>query len=285
MGEKWRANVAYGPAGTRVEYEGTVYELIQPHTSQIGWEPSIVPALWRVARNQDSGSGHHSSGHHSHHHHHSSSSSDDDKHHHSHHSSDHHHSSKPEQTQQSQPQQQQQQQAQSQPQQQQQPQPQAFQPQQNVVAANQTPYKWVDYNGGAMPQNCISISNSLGKTFVVGRAAYDGGIHPGYVDPAKGNKGRIYFGYGGKELVSEQFQILTVEPNRYKWVPCNNPKSINGTPIEGGKEKDNAVLYVTKCMQGNVPYFGKTGSWASCAYYSYDKKEIKVNQFEVLCLN
>lgn len=282
MGEKWRANVAYGPAGTRVEYEGTIYELIQPHTSQIGWEPSIVPALWRVARNQDSGSGHHSSGHHSsgHHHHHSSSSSDDDKHHHHH--SDHHHSSKPEQTQQpaqTQPQQQQQQPAQSQPQ------PNQFQQQQNMVAVDQTPYKWVDYKGGAMPQNCISQSNRLGKTFVVARANIDGGCHVGYVDPAKGNHGRIYFGYGGKEIVMEEFQILTVEPNRYIWVTCTDPKNINGKPIEGGYEKDKTPIYVTKCMQGDVTYFGKTSAKATCAYYGYNTKEVKTQQFQVLCVN
>jgi len=282
MGEKWRANVAYGPAGTRVEYQGTVYELIQPHTSQIGWEPSAVPALWRVARDQNSGhhssSSHHSSSHHSssHHHHshsHSSSSSDDDHHHHS---SSHH--SKP---QQSQPQQSQPQQTQPQFQQ---------QPQQNIVNATQQQpsgpkYQWVKYTGGPLPQNCIKETTKIGKTFVVARArVQDGSVHPGYVDPAKGNYGRIYLGYGGKEIVSEDFEILVAEPGSYQWVPCFNPKDIVGTTIEGGHEKDNTPLYVTKCDQAGVTYFGKTSSKASCAYYSYNTKEIKINQFHVLCL-
>jgi len=52
MGEKWRANVHYGPPGTKVEYQGILYELVQAHTSQMGWEPSMVPALWRVCRDQ-----------------------------------------------------------------------------------------------------------------------------------------------------------------------------------------------------------------------------------------
>jgi hypothetical protein len=28
-------------------YNGKLYEIVQPHTSQIGWEPDAVPALWK----------------------------------------------------------------------------------------------------------------------------------------------------------------------------------------------------------------------------------------------
>jgi len=305
MGEKWRANVAYGPAGTKVEFEGTVYELIQPHTSQIGWEPTLTPALWRVARNQDSGSGHHSSSHHSDHKHEEKKPEKKEEHHHHH--SDHKHEEKkqekpqekpqqqaqPAQQQQQQPAQQQQQPAQQQQQQQPaqqqqaQPQPQAFQQQQNIVnqAAAGPAYRWVDFNG-TIPQNAISVTNNnLKKTFVVARGNVDGGIHPGYVDPAKGNGGRLYFGYGGKEIVLEKFQILVIEPNRYTWVDCNNPSQINGTPVEGGHENDNTPLYVTKCLRGNDVYFGKTSKKAPCAYYGFNTKEERVQQFQVLCVN
>ncbi|SDH05060.1 glycosyl hydrolase family 18 protein [Nonomuraea jiangxiensis] len=36
-------------AGTRVTYNGVEYECLQNHTSQPGWEPPNVPALWRPA--------------------------------------------------------------------------------------------------------------------------------------------------------------------------------------------------------------------------------------------
>ncbi|MEU0572513.1 glycosyl hydrolase family 18 protein [Nonomuraea sp. NPDC005983] len=44
----WAPWTAY-TAGTRVTYNGVEYECIQSHTSQPGWEPPNVPALWKVA--------------------------------------------------------------------------------------------------------------------------------------------------------------------------------------------------------------------------------------------
>jgi chitinase len=43
----WVANHAY-TAGTRVTYNGHVYQCLQSHTSQVGWEPPNVPALWQL---------------------------------------------------------------------------------------------------------------------------------------------------------------------------------------------------------------------------------------------
>ncbi|OUM63919.1 carbohydrate-binding module family 12 protein [Piromyces sp. E2] len=53
MGELWRPNVSYEPEGFKVEYEGMIYELIHPHTSQMGWEPTQTPAFWKVSLNQE----------------------------------------------------------------------------------------------------------------------------------------------------------------------------------------------------------------------------------------
>ncbi|NJP97441.1 chitinase, partial [Nonomuraea sp. FMUSA5-5] len=45
---EWAAWTAYA-AGARVTYNGVEYECVQAHTSQPGWEPPNVPALWKVA--------------------------------------------------------------------------------------------------------------------------------------------------------------------------------------------------------------------------------------------
>ena len=42
----WAPNTWYA-VGARVTYDGTDYECIQAHTSLTGWEPPIVPALWK----------------------------------------------------------------------------------------------------------------------------------------------------------------------------------------------------------------------------------------------
>lgn len=41
----WEAGTAYA-ADIRVRYDGTLYKCEQSHTSQIGWEPPVTPALW-----------------------------------------------------------------------------------------------------------------------------------------------------------------------------------------------------------------------------------------------
>lgn len=43
--QPWAPNTAY-TAGTKVSYNGNVYECRQSHTSLTGWEPPNVPALW-----------------------------------------------------------------------------------------------------------------------------------------------------------------------------------------------------------------------------------------------
>ncbi|PZG12477.1 glycosyl hydrolase family 18 protein [Nonomuraea aridisoli] len=44
----WAPWTSYA-AGTRVTYDGVEYECVQAHTSQPGWEPPNVPALWKAA--------------------------------------------------------------------------------------------------------------------------------------------------------------------------------------------------------------------------------------------
>ena len=48
----WEADTKYA-AGDRRRHDGKVYKCLQAHTSQVGWEPQAVPALW-VAINTSS---------------------------------------------------------------------------------------------------------------------------------------------------------------------------------------------------------------------------------------
>ena len=44
----WAAGVAYA-VGALAVYSGVTYKCLQAHTSQVGWEPPNVPALWSPA--------------------------------------------------------------------------------------------------------------------------------------------------------------------------------------------------------------------------------------------
>lgn len=41
----WAVGVQY-PLGYRARWDDKLYKCVQPHTSQAGWEPPAVPALW-----------------------------------------------------------------------------------------------------------------------------------------------------------------------------------------------------------------------------------------------
>lgn len=42
----WQPGIAVNP-GQKYTHNGNTYEVIQAHTTQAGWEPSAVPALWK----------------------------------------------------------------------------------------------------------------------------------------------------------------------------------------------------------------------------------------------
>src|SRR5215467_11284398 len=43
----WQPNTAYA-TGALVTFNGQEFKCIQAHTSQVGWEPPNVPALWQL---------------------------------------------------------------------------------------------------------------------------------------------------------------------------------------------------------------------------------------------
>lgn len=43
--EKWKSGKAYS-AGKRLEHNGTIYKVLQDHTSQDGWTPDAAPSLF-----------------------------------------------------------------------------------------------------------------------------------------------------------------------------------------------------------------------------------------------
>jgi hypothetical protein len=145
------------------------------------------------------------------------------------------------------------------------------------------PYKWVEFTG-TYPANTVTVTNSqLGKTFAVARGKYKDGIHCGYADTKNKN---MYTSYGGEEVTLKKYEVLTCPANRVQWVKCTNPANINASKaVIGGYEKDGLELYVTKCKRDTVDYFGKTNKKAYCAYYGFDGKEFRINDFEVLLFN
>lgn len=65
------------------------------------------------------------------------------------------------------------------------------------------PVKWVPAANGMVPANAIIGGNESGRTLPVCRASYQQGVHPGKVVGKNCN-----FGYGGKEVLASQYEVL-----------------------------------------------------------------------------
>lgn len=52
--DQWTPDGNFYAAGERVDYNGTLYVCLQPHTSQESWTPAAAPSLW--AKNLDAAS-------------------------------------------------------------------------------------------------------------------------------------------------------------------------------------------------------------------------------------
>ena len=50
----WETGTKYA-VGDRRRHDGKVYKCLQAHTSQVGWEPPAVPALWVVINTSSPG--------------------------------------------------------------------------------------------------------------------------------------------------------------------------------------------------------------------------------------
>ena len=50
----WETGTKYA-VGDRRRHDGKVYKCLQSHTSQVGWEPPAVPALWVVINTSSPG--------------------------------------------------------------------------------------------------------------------------------------------------------------------------------------------------------------------------------------
>lgn len=50
----WAVNTAY-TVGYKVTYNGRLWRVVQAHTSQVGWEPTNVPAMWESINETHSG--------------------------------------------------------------------------------------------------------------------------------------------------------------------------------------------------------------------------------------
>jgi len=144
------------------------------------------------------------------------------------------------------------------------------------------PMQWIKWDG-SVPEDAVSIKNSDGKTFIVGRTNYNEGIHCGYVDV---DSKQLIISYGDRELIyDDNFEILTGASNRFGWkkIDMDNKSEYADQIVIGGNESNGVKLGVAKCKYNDSYYFGKVNlDQLHHGNFGINNKEVECLDFKVL---
>ena len=135
---------------------------------------------------------------------------------------------------------------------------------------------WVDSQSDSpLPSNAVVGGQENGHRLYVCRASYNGGIHPGKVVA-----GNCNIGFGGQEVVLQQFQVLVTDPHPHAFPEWGPPKDDMAGAVVGGRESSGSPLWVCRAAYNGGIQPGKVVG-ANCNI-PYGHQEIHVPQFEVL---
>ncbi len=95
------------------------------------------------------------------------------------------------------------------------------------------PVRWVPAANGMVPPNAIIGGREPGRSLPVCRAIYNKGVHPGKVVGKNCN-----FGYGGKEVLAPQYDVLVGDPA----VLMQSPQFVRWIAAQGGQVPPGAFF-------------------------------------------
>jgi len=142
------------------------------------------------------------------------------------------------------------------------------------VSEPQSPYQWVEMmHGNPLPPDAVigGYQEYTNTPLFVCRGYYQGGMHPG-----KLFNGMCYFGWGGREVVTPQYQVL-VSSYPLSWIPSRGRLPLNA--IVGGEQHDGPLYICQAAYRGGV-HPGKV--YKRMCHISWGGKEIPVTSFNVL---
>jgi hypothetical protein len=109
------------------------------------------------------------------------------------------------------------------------------------------------------------------------RVAYQGGLHPGKLVGSQCN-----FGFGGKEIQSRSYQILSFNgTTRYTWEQGNSANA--GQALMGGQEASGTPLAICRASYGGGVHPGKVVG--NNCNIGYGGQELQLSNYEVIRLN
>jgi hypothetical protein len=142
-----------------------------------------------------------------------------------------------------------------------------------AAAAQANGLAWVPNTDPASRQNVILGGQEPGRTLPICRAAYRNGLHPGKIVA-----GRCNFGWGGKEIPSLKFDVLTGSP-AIRWIAARNGAPLPAGAFIGGSEPARLLPVCRASYQKGV-HPGKVV--AGNCNIGWGGKEIVLAAYEVM---
>ena len=140
---------------------------------------------------------------------------------------------------------------------------------------------WLPAANGAVPPNAIIGGNEPGRTLPVCRAIYNKGVHPGKVVGKNCN-----FGYGGKELLAAQYDVLVGNPallnktpQLVRWIAAQGGQVPPGA-FFGAYEPGRPILPICQAPYKGGVHVGKVV--AGNCNFGYGGLEVLSPQYAVL---
>ncbi len=129
--------------------------------------------------------------------------------------------------------------------------------------------QWIaSQSGYAMPKNAVyGGTNDDDAGLYICHVNYRGGVHPG-----KLYRGKCNFGFGGKEVVADAYEVLV---GRAAW---GDPARSGG--IVGGYNDDGAQLLICRAYHKGGQHPGKL--YRGNCNFGYGGKEIVSSSYELL---
>ncbi|KAH9978677.1 hypothetical protein BGW80DRAFT_1442655 [Lactifluus volemus] len=150
------------------------------------------------------------------------------------------------------------------------------------------PTTWVLVEGReSIPRGAIEAGRDKDNNPIyIARAYFEDGLPIGKASPIF--KEGAVIGYGGRVVEFNKFEVLLGDTRAIRWLPFRdqlNVQRLGARPVEGGREANGAPLYIARVSYHNGTHVAKIGEHLPAAHLAFGGEEVRITEYEVLCLN
>ncbi|KAI0266731.1 carbohydrate-binding module family 12 protein [Gloeopeniophorella convolvens] len=150
------------------------------------------------------------------------------------------------------------------------------------------PATWLLVEGrDKLPRGAFEVGRDRdGNPIYAARAFFEDGLQVGKAS-AVFKEGAV-IGFGGSTVELNKFEVLAADSKAVRWVPFRgqlNLQALGARPVEGGREADGTQLYVAQVDYHDGRHAAKIGEHLGAALVPFNGTEVSIEEYSVLCYN